>query len=1022
MPLNIPTKKTGDTLSAEELNSIVSEINKKEDSISGKGLSSNDYTNGEKQKLTGLPAQVYSKTETYSKGETYSKIEIDDKVASAAQGLTFSDTETQVGVFHMSGTSGVIENPVYSLFSTLLQLPTTAGAKKDYTISNDPLGCNLYFAVDSFVVSSGEKLQSEMFLSAYEITKVYVTDDYQTKIVIRCKEATNLVLSAYLNVRYIKPYSEKIELDIASTDSIDPGSVAISFPVLKYDKKMLVSLTTDDANTSSFCRVWAGINGRPVSNSFYHANQLDAGDIPDSIVDTTLEKTLGYTDGCGNERRFTHGVAVWPHCQNGGRVMMDTESPVDPTANNTYRFMSPYLQWIDVKMMLKYGCSIYYHNIGTEIFGSDSVVNNVIAGLEADCTRSIERVGRGIKVLARPDGNNVFVTAASQSPHILMSVAESSPAENIIPSSLPNLYNAVGLRFFPVASGSNTEQDAVKSQFITEYAKAKDQRKWFHFCCHTATLDWVNLLVWFNDNYGKDGSDDIWFTTIDEYYEYDYIRKNTIIKKTINGSTLHLSIYLPKGQYFYYPDFTLLLDGVTQVGSIVTDDKVKGISYAIKDGKLMLNVNASAKLVELAEEFTAKYESTRQDVWKNDALYVVAQLKEALRQPYLDRLNVNPDSVTLNSISINGGSSTTASRDVAITPSYTGVPTHYRIGETSDLNAASWVAYSGGHIQYTLSSGYGEKTVYLQLKNADSESIVRSSTITYEEQSTEIALTGLSITGLTNNLKIGDTCQLSVSYTPANTTQTGVTWGSNNEGIATVDSSGLLRIIGNGTVNISAVSVHNSSISASRSVTIVASEPSNDVAIVAEYVWGEYKVDHMFDETANAYITIANPNNGAGYPDGGKPIYNALTGNALPGWSRMYDSEKTSYYGVSPLDKWLSVTSFNPDLSSLFSTALTYQYSNKYNDVIYPILGWNVPNGTYKVSILSSTTQNDHTSTGHIKINKVEMELPQLSLMNNTTWMEFDDIVVSDGKLAIMMWADISKRIGFNAVKIERKS
>lgn len=94
MPLNIPTKKTGDTLSAEELNSIVSEINKKEDSITGKGLSSNDYTNGEKQKLTGLPAQVYSKTETYSKGETYSKIEVDDKVASAAQGLTFSDTET----------------------------------------------------------------------------------------------------------------------------------------------------------------------------------------------------------------------------------------------------------------------------------------------------------------------------------------------------------------------------------------------------------------------------------------------------------------------------------------------------------------------------------------------------------------------------------------------------------------------------------------------------------------------------------------------------------------------------------------------------------------------------------------------------------------------------------------------------------------------------------------------------------------------------------------------------------------
>lgn len=1001
---------------------VTEELNKKVDKADGKGLSANDYTDEDRQKLSELPEQVYSKKE------------VDDKISSGSRGFVFSESEIQVGSFHMSGSAGVIDNPIYSKFSVLLELPTSLETIKEYTISDDPLGCNLYFSIDSFIVSTGERMKSEMLFSMYEITKVYVDADYATKVVVKCKEGTSLNnsvylnLSAYLNVRYIKPYSEKIELDIISSDITDAGSVEIEFPTLKYDKEMLVSFTTDDANASSFCCAWAGVNGRPISNKFYHANHLAAGDIPESIVDATLEKTLGYTDGCGNERRFTHGVAIWPYCQANGTNMMDSTNPVAPSANNTYRFMTPYLQWADMKMMLKYGCSMYYHNIGTEIFGNDKEVGHVVAGLKADCERAVERTGRGIKVLARPDGNNVFLTAAGQSPQVLMSVAENSPAVDILPFSSsissPKLFKAVGSRFFPSSSESTTEQDVVKAKFAEEYTKAKEQRKWFHFCCHRAGLDWVNLLVWFNDNYGKDGSDDIWFTTIDEYYEYDYIRKNAIVRKSLNGNTLHLSIYLPKGQYFYYPDFTLLLGGITQIGSIAADEKITGLSYAVKDGKLMLNVNADVKLLELAEEFTANYESTRQAVWKNDALYIVAQLKEALRQPYLDRLNVSPDAVTLNSISINSGSSTTVSQNVAITPSYTGIPTHYRMGETDDLNSISWIPYSGGNIQYTLSSGYGKKTVYLQLKNSEFESAVRGSVITYEEQTVEIPLTGLGITGLGDNLKVGDSCQLSVSYVPADTTQTGVTWDSDNKSVGTIDSGGMLRILSEGSANISVTSIHNSGMKSSRSITIKSSvEPSGNVsAVVATYDWTEHKVDHIFDNTANVYLTVTNENNNASIPGAGAPLYNALTGDELPDWVRMSNQEKMSYYGIETLDNWLGAAAFNSDLSSIFSTGLEYRYSYKYNGVMYPVLGWKVPNGTYKISILSSTTQSDHTSMGHLKINKDEMTLPSLSLMNNTTWMEFDNIVVDDGNLAIMMWGDVNKRIGYSAIKIEKKS
>ena len=1014
MAINIPTKNTGDQLTASEFNDLVNEakrIENKVDKVDGKGLSTNDYTTGEKNKLSGLPGSVYS------------KVEVDNKLASAT-GNIISGNEVQVGLFQLAGPAGVVSNPVYSKFSRLLDLPGVINTTKEYTLSPEPLGCNLYFSIDSFVVSTGEKLKSEIFVSMYEIVKVHVDNDYNTKVVIKCKETTTLDLSAHLNVRYIKQHAEKLEIDITCASAVDASAVSVEFPALKFDKDTLVSYTTDDANTSSFSRVWAGINGRPVSNKFYHANQLEAGDIPASIVDVTLEKTLGYTDGCGNERRFAHGVAIWPYCiGNAGVTMMDSVSDVNPTANNTYRFMNPYLQWIDVAVMLKYGASMYYHNIGTEIFGDDKVVSNVVAGLKADCERAIDRVGRGIKVLARPDGNNTFVEAASLSDQILLTVGENSPAVDIFPFSIDTLFKKVALRFLPnTEGGTTTEQESVKSQFATEMAKSREQRKWFHFACHTATLDWVNLLVWFNDNYGKDGNDSIWFATLDEIYEYYHARANSVIRKSVNGNTLHLTVYLPKGQYFYYPDFTLLLSGGNITGATAVDGSgnVTGLSKVVKNGKLMVNVIANPEHVELAEEFTSKYETGGQSIHKTDALYFVGLLKESLKQGFIDRLNANPNAFALISMTINSGASSTTSRSVSIVPSYRGTPTYYRIGETSDLSAVEWIAYAGGAIPYSLSTGYGSKTVYLQLKDSGTESVVRQATINYTEASTEVLLTGLSIPG-GSSVQPGNSLQLSVIYTPSNTTQTVVTWSSSNPSIATVNPGGLVTGVSEGNVVITVTSSVNPAIEATLDLSVRGVVvPGNVQFVTGAYSWSDYRNDKILDDTANIYLTIANENNNPAYGNGTNNIYDANTGELLVGYTRMSDEEKRAYHGLETLDTWLSSKVADTDMSSLFSTSLGYSYSSKYNASVYPVIGWNVPVGTYKVSILSSTSLEDTSATGHIKINNVEQVLPTLLFQNNTTWMEFNNIVVNDGKLAIMMWADKSKRIGWNAIKVEK--
>ena len=86
----------------------------------------------------------------------------------------------------------------------------------------------------------------------------------------------------------------------------------------------------------------------------------------------------------------------------------------------------------------------------------------------------------------------------------------------------------------------------------------------------------------------------------------------------------------------------------------------------------------------------------------------------------------------LNSISINSGASDTDSLFVDIAFSSSGTPTHYMLSESSDFTGASWIAWSGSTVQFSLSSGDGLKTVYAKLKNSTGESLSVNSSITYK--------------------------------------------------------------------------------------------------------------------------------------------------------------------------------------------------------------------------------------------------------------------------------------------------
>ena len=112
------------------------------------------------------------------------------------------------------------------------------------------------------------------------------------------------------------------------------------------------------------------------------------------------------------------------------------------------------------------------------------------------------------------------------------------------------------------------------------------------------------------------------------------------------------------------------------------------------------------------------------------------QLKNAEIETYVKSSSINYiDSSVINitNFTIAGGVSPYSNLTVPISLSTNGAPTHYRIGETSDLSSVAWVAYSSS-ISYTFSS-YGTKTLYAQVKNATSTSPTASSSIVLQEVS-----------------------------------------------------------------------------------------------------------------------------------------------------------------------------------------------------------------------------------------------------------------------------------------------
>jgi hypothetical protein len=83
---------------------------------------------------------------------------------------------------------------------------------------------------------------------------------------------------------------------------------------------------------------------------------------------------------------------------------------------------------------------------------------------------------------------------------------------------------------------------------------------------------------------------------------------------------------------------------------------------------------------------------------------------------------------SISSFRINNGATYTTNTIVTLNNVCVNTPTHYMASESSNFSGASWQIWSATP-KFTLSLGYGKKTIYFKVKNSEGESPVASDTI-----------------------------------------------------------------------------------------------------------------------------------------------------------------------------------------------------------------------------------------------------------------------------------------------------
>lgn len=884
---------------------------------------------------------------------------LSDKVDMIDSSVCIDFSERKVGSFNYGGNK-------YDLFEKSVKMDIGL-IDKDETgvtevvLSENPLGRDLYIKVEAIVVSASGTFMPDVF----DIQKIYINDKRDTVLQLACKRTVSeTITNAFVTVRYVKDMISyknlSLSIPVSDLGITSANDIDVSFAPLKYDKKFVLSWTTDDALLCIYSYMHKYINGKYIDDTYnYH-------DWMAPTTGFTPSRVLCSTDGCGNDVRFRVDSA-WVSYNN---------NISDGIHSDKNAFL--YVSWPEMVTFLDFFNTAMNHGGGDE--------SKPLESMRMCGDRLLEKTGYYPFLLLIPGGKTGYQEAVES----LDSLYHYSIKENLNYSTdtitSDSFKSKTGLLCRKTYDGMSFEQ---LCSYIDVQATRNDHPYVYmggHLVSDTnERIKWTDavkpFLDYLHDTYGKGGSDSIWFAGPEEVYEYLFTRTYSMTDKRVVDGNLVVNLKVAEMPAFKRFDCTLLLSkvaGFTALPAVTAGDGVMKLSKGLKDGKILLNVNYNRNLLNLAEKYTSIWEGSQTVSAKEDALYFAGMLSDSLRQPFDERINAQEVAPEITSFTINSGDEVTYEGNVTINLTVKGNYTHYRIAEESDdFTGCEWIEKTGD-ITYGLSGLYGAKNVYIQVKNQYGNSVTANATIVYAERPVGTH----TVTARSNNTDYGTVSPASQSVadggtaTVTATAKTGCvieSWANVSSSTGTGSSSGTASVI---------------NVTADRSVVcnFKTIPQTNKRKAVISSGWQQ-------DEAGlDAATGICKMRNIAGMKD------IRATDSSVLG---QIGFDKMTVVGSPTNNNCGAVTGDDsgayPDIYlAHFISSFSQTIENK--GIISMLLG----TGSYKIRVLASITNGSRVGNYTYDVDGV---VRNVDIVNNLTeWMEWD--VVSDGITKIVLTAN----------------
>lgn len=586
---------------------------------------------------------------------------INEKIADIKPVQDYSNTEIEVGTLEIEGKS----HTLYSKTFNLEWLPLDLDEEHTYTLSDDILGYNMFLSVDKLSVSGGIPCSnSAFFLQKYKVVSVFVSPQGKTQVKIKCIEQVTETdnLTATLTLQYVKPYGDTIELEVTFGAAQDASQVNVSFPYLLFNKQAQHTYTYDDNNAyaldayvyTSGHRFFDPRSYEQQTGKRYvwHRNMRWDGN---ALPITGRETPCFYTDGVGTDRRPTYNIAVWW----GGR---NKDGTLEIYRNG--HAMLPDLTADDYEYLTDFGNRLCLH----DVWDYDAGFNRVDAKDTAQLRTFIDQwarmgeqlIGAPAIAMIEPGGNDRYCVAAMSGTPVRMITRQG-------PKYLPNdpflgrnlsITNLVWMQDQMNLSLQNGKWlirhfDYPLNDLKTEIetiinSNTPTDKKFVGNGTHADYGKGLTNMKALTDRFGKVGEDNVWFCTMEELYEYLWIRNTAMIQETNQGNVKRIKLHIPTFYGQRSKEFSLLFSGVSDMIDIrvTASDNVYHLTKGIEkiSNNLMVNVDYSDANYTAAKKYlrlcidNIEYHMPDAVEYAFDCRYLCSLLREDLAAPILAEL------------------------------------------------------------------------------------------------------------------------------------------------------------------------------------------------------------------------------------------------------------------------------------------------------------------------------------------------------------------------------------------------